>query len=105
MTPPPTTTSTPPHPIPTLLPLLLLPQIPHPLHTSPTPPNLAIENQSLRATRPLPLSHLILPMIICAIDVETMDVGRNDAAEEEDAVEEGVGVGACEEEDGERWEN
>lgn len=33
-----------------------------------------------------------------------MDVGGDDAGDEEEAVDEGVGVGACEEEDGEGWE-
>lgn len=45
-------------------------------------------------------------MEIRAADVECVDVARDDAAEEEDTVEEGIGVGPGQEEDGEwREEN
>lgn len=40
-------------------------------------------------------------MVVRARDVEAVDVGGYDAGDEEEAVYERVGVGACEEEDGE----
>ena len=43
-------------------------------------------------------------MEVRARDVEAVDVRRNDAGDEEEAVYERVGVGACEEQDRERWE-
>lgn len=40
-------------------------------------------------------------MEVRAGEVEAVDVRGDDAADEEDAGDEGVGVGSCEEEDGE----
>ena len=69
-------------------------------------PHFLVEDERLRWTRPLPFPDFPLAMKIRAADVESVDVARDDAAEEEDAVEEGIGVGSGQEEDGEwREEN
>lgn len=67
----------PPLPLTLLPPLLLLlfPQRLHPFPTRPPSPNPLIEYPRLLAPRVFSLPHFPLAMVVCARDVEAVDVG------------------------------
>ena len=67
-------------------------------------PDLAVEDEGFGTSGPLALLDLVLAVEVGAADVEGVYVARDDPAQKQDTIDEGVGVGPREEEDGQRRE-
>ena len=63
--------------------------------TKPAPPDPAIINEFTGRARVASLPRFLPAMEICAAEVEAMDMGGDNTAEEEGAGDQGVDVGAC----------
>lgn len=73
-----------PRPLPLLVPF---PQFLNPLIACTSIPHFLVIYEIFTAAGIFPLSHFTFAVEVCAADVESVDVTRNDACEEEEAVD------------------